>query len=701
LLEAALRERTERAHSILDSVPQIVWSCDAEGKCDYLSPQWRECTGRDPQRDLPFGWAAAVHEGDRDRARVAWLRSVTDGTSFEIEFRLRHRDGGHRWAIARALPERTPDGRVVRWYGTCTDVHERIEAKLALADSEALNRSVLDASPDCIILIDGDSRILFVNRRGPCALDLDGPEALIGTRWLDVLDAANRTEARRAIASAGKGETSHFTMMQPTAKGAAKWWDVVVTPSGVRGPCGRLVVIARDVSHQKQSEERVRWIANHDPLTGLPNRLLFQERLDEIAGSYGAVGDGFALLLLDVDDFKRINDSLGHDAGDSLLCAFGERLREATRADDFVARLGGDEFAVILNGVGRPGEVEAAGAAILDALRKPHIHGGRILDCNASIGASLFPLHGTGRTELMKHADIALYVAKGAWRGNLRIFDARMRSDMQNRMSMIGLAREALASDLIVPFYQPKIDLRTGRVSGFEALLRWRHHTRGIQAPDTIAAAFEDHGTAAAISDRMVAKVIDDMARWRAQGVEFGQIAINAAAAEFRRGDFAESLLQRLEAAQVPPEQLQLEITETVFLGRGADYVERALKTLSAAGVQIALDDFGTGYASLSHLKQFPVDVLKIDRSFVAELADSPDAAAIIRAVITLGHSLDIEVVGEGIETEQQAMWLTQKGCHYGQGHLYAAAAPAEELPYIIGRFAQSSASDADCGRVA
>jgi EAL domain-containing protein (putative c-di-GMP-specific phosphodiesterase class I) len=183
--------------------------------------------------------------------------------------------------------------------------------------------------------------------------------------------------------------------------------------------------------------------------------------------------------------------------------------------------------------------------------------------------------------------------------------------------------------------------------------------------------------------------------------VEFGQIAINAAAAEFRRGDFAESLLQRLEAAQVPPEQLQLEITETVFLGRGADYVERALKTLSTAGVQIALDDFGTGYASLSHLKQFPVDVLKIDRSFVAELSDSPDAAAIIRAVITLGHSLDIEVVAEGIETEQQAGWLTHKGCHYGQGHLYAAAAPAEELPGIIGRFARAPDCDADCGRAA
>jgi diguanylate cyclase (GGDEF)-like protein len=481
-------------------------------------------------------------------------------------------------------------------------------------------------------------------------------------------------------------------MMQPTMKGTPKWWDVLATPVETDGSAERLVVIARDVTHQKQSEERVRWIANHDPLTGLPNRLLFQERLDEVSTGGGS-GGGFALLLLDVDDFKRVNDTLGHDAGDALLCAFAERLRAATRADDFVARLGGDEFAVILNGVTQPDDVATAGEAILAALRQPHIHAGRILDCNASIGASLFPEHGTGRTELLKHADIALYVAKANWRGNLRIFDGGMRSEMQSRMSMLGIARQALRDDVIIPYYQPKIDLRTGEVAGFEALLRWRHATRGIQTPDSIAAAFEDLTTAAAISDRMVEKVIVDMRRWLDQGLAFGHVAINSAAAEFRKGDFAERLLERLHDAGIPAERLQLEVTETVFLGRGADYVERALKTLSKAGVQIALDDFGRGYASLSHLKQFPVDVLKIDRSFVADLGVDPDAAAIIRAVVNLGHSLDIEVVGEGIETVDQAQRLTNKGCHYGQGHLYSRAVGAEDVPEVVARFSRARAA--------
>jgi diguanylate cyclase (GGDEF)-like protein len=464
---------------------------------------------------------------------------------------------------------------------------------------------------------------------------------------------------------------------------------VLATPVDTADGGERLVVISRDVTHQKQSEERVRWIANHDPLTGLPNRLLFQERLDEICTGGGV----FALLLLDIDDFKPVNDTLGHDAGDALLCAFADRLRGATRSDDFVARLGGDEFAVILNGLKQAEEVAAAGDAILFALRQPHIHSGRILDCNASVGASLFPAHGTGRTELLKHADIALYVAKANWRGNLRIFDGSMRSEMQSRLSMLGIARQALRDDLIVPFYQPKIDLRTGEVAGFEALLRWRHQSRGIQTPDSIAAAFEDLTTAAAISDRMVEKVIADMRLWRDQGLSFGHVAINSAAAEFRRGDFAERLLERLHQAQIPAECLQLEVTETVFLGRGADYVERALKILSQAGVQIALDDFGTGYASLSHLKQFPVDVLKIDRSFVAELGQDSDAAEIIRAVVNLGLSLNIEVVAEGIETVDQEQRLFNKGCQYGQGHLYSPAVPASELPALLTRFGRAQAA--------
>jgi EAL domain-containing protein (putative c-di-GMP-specific phosphodiesterase class I) len=255
---------------------------------------------------------------------------------------------------------------------------------------------------------------------------------------------------------------------------------------------------------------------------------------------------------------------------------------------------------------------------------------------------------------------------------------------MQNRISMLALARDAIDKNWITPFYQPKVDLRTGAVAGFEALLRWHHPGKGFQSPDTIAAAFEDLTIATGLSDRMIEGVVADVRAWLDDGIPFGHVAINAAAAEFRTGDFAERLLERLEAARVPPQVIQLEVTETVFLGRGADCVERTLKTLSAAGVTIALDDFGTGYASLSHLKQFPVDLLKIDKSFVRDLCLTPDAAAIIRAVIHLGHSLDVRIVAEGIETRAQAASLLAQGCDFGQGYLYSRAVPAADVPAIL-----------------
>jgi diguanylate cyclase (GGDEF)-like protein/PAS domain S-box-containing protein len=683
-LEEALRASTERAHSILDSVPQMIWVANPEGRCEYLSPQWEAFTGRAIGGDVGDNWKEALHPDDCAMTGTAWRRCVETGNTFDLEFRLRGGDGEYRWTLNRAIPDRDAEGKIVRWYGTCTDVHERVVAERALAETEAVNRSILESSPDCILLLDREGTILFVNRLGPLALGLDGAEVMLGRRWPDLLSAEAAREARAAVAKGAKGQTAHLTSVHSGPDGASKWFDIVATPVfDETGRAVRLVVVSRDITHQKQSEEKVRWVANHDSLTHLPNRLLFQERLDRLVEG-GPQAGSFALLLLDIDEFKRVNDTLGHDAGDALLCAFAERLRETARADDLVARLGGDEFAVILNGVRDEAEVATAVDALMQALRRPWVHAGMVLDCDASIGASLFPLDGATRAELMKHADIALYVAKAAGRGNLKLFQPSMRSEMQNRISMLALARDAIEKNWIVPFYQPKVDLKTGAVAGFEALLRWHHPGKGFQSPDTIAAAFEDLTIATGLSDRMIEGVIGDVRGWLDRGVPFGNVAINAAAAEFRTGDFAERLLERLEAAGVPPEVIQLEVTETVFLGRGADCVERTLKTLSAAGITIALDDFGTGYASLSHLKQFPVDLLKIDKSFVRDLCLTPDAAAIIRAVIHLGHSLDVRIVAEGIETRAQAASLLAQGCDFGQGYLYSRAVPAADVPAIL-----------------
>jgi len=286
----------------------------------------------------------------------------------------------------------------------------------------------------------------------------------------------------------------------------------------------------------------------------------------------------------------------------------------------------------------------------------------------------------------MKSADMALYAAKAAGRGTLRLYRGEMRLELQKRTSMLRVARDALKRGNVRPYYQPKVELRTGRAVGFEALMRWKHPTRGIQEPASVSAAFEDLSVAALISDRMIAAVIEDIVRWRDHGIDFGHVAVNAAAAEFRRGDFAERLLERLAEAGIPPACFQLEVTESVFVGRGAEYVERALRVLNAEGIAIALDDFGTGFASLSHLKQFPVDIVKIDRSFVRGLEDDPGDAAIVDAVTGLGRRLGKTIVAEGIESPHQHALLQALGCDQGQGYYYGRPAPAGQVPALCAR---------------
>ena len=431
------------------------------------------------------------------------------------------------------------------------------------------------------------------------------------------------------------------------------------------------------------AEAQAAHLAFHDSLTGLPNRALFQRRLEDIQNGAEAAGD-FALVLLDVDEFKLINDTLGHDAGDAVLTAFAERLRRAVRHTDLVARLGGDEFAVLLGGANGPPDLERFSANLLELLCEPCVHHGKRIPCRASIGASTSRSDGTAPENVLKHADLALYEAKASGRGGFRLYRPEMWEAMLERGRMLEIAASALNSDLITPFYQPKVDLRSGAVIVFEALLRCFSRDGKPQGPDIMAAAFEDSGLALRLSDRMVDGVVRDIARWRAAGLDFGHVAINAALAELRRGDFASRLLAKLGREGIPPETIQVEVTESVLLGRGIDQVEQTFNELAQAGIRLALDDFGTGFASLTHLKRFPIEIIKIDRSFVRDLQIDEEDGAIVDALIGLGRALKIEVVAEGIETSEQRDFLAALGCRIGQGYLFGSALPADRVGDLL-----------------
>lgn len=430
------------------------------------------------------------------------------------------------------------------------------------------------------------------------------------------------------------------------------------------------------------AEANAAHLAFHDSLTGLPNRAWFQRRLDDLT-SVEAITPKFALVLLDVDEFKLINDSLGHDAGDAMLLAFAERLTSAIRSEDLVARLGGDEFALLLMGMSDPEELETFCDKLLERLREPSEHQGKLIHCSASIGAS--SCEGVDSAHnMLKHADLALYQAKDSGRGVYRLYDPTMWSEMLLRREMLSVAEAAIEGDFIRPFYQAKVNLETGAIIGFEALLRCCLPGQPAKGPECVAAAFEDSALAVKISDRMVDGVIKDISAWRAAELPFGHVAINAALPELRRGDFAARLLGKLHRAGIPPECIQIEVTESVLLGNGIDHVERALRELADHGIKLALDDFGTGFASLTHLKRFPVEIIKIDRSFVRDLQIDAEDGAIVDALIGLGKALKIEVVAEGIETRAQRDFLCALGCNIGQGFLFGRAIPSCGIPELI-----------------
>jgi diguanylate cyclase (GGDEF)-like protein/PAS domain S-box-containing protein len=559
----------------------------------------------------------------------------------------------------------------------------RMVAQDALERSEAFNRSILESSPDYTLLLDQAGKVIFCNSPGP---ESSSESTIIDSRWLDMLPAEAKAEGRKALGTAQQGKTARLIVAHDGPAGR-RWFDLAL--SRVAGSARQTLIVARDITYQKSSEEKAVWMANHDALTGLPNRIVLQDRLDAATSAAGQ--PGFALLVLDIDNFKLINDTLGHDAGDALLCVFADRLRSAIRPDDLVARLAGDEFAIMLRSTS-DAQVRRAVRKIYDTLHRPFVHDGRVIECDASIGACLFPRDGREGSELLKAADMALYSAKSSAKGQMKVFVSGLRNDFQARNSMLFLARRALAAGHVFPYYQPKVALRTGRIVGFEALMRWRDPAGLLRLPEKLKAAFDDPTLAKSISDRIIERTLADIRGWLDQGVEFGHVAINVAAAEFRSGKFAEQLLDKLGAAEIPARLLQIEVTETVFLGRGADHVHRALRQLSRAGLRIALDDFGTGYASLAHLMQFPVDAIKIDQSFIKSMGASGEAEAIARAIVTLGQSLGIETIAEGIERADQEASLLRLGCQTGQGFLYSRAVPADMVSQMLLREAKRSA---------
>ena len=433
---------------------------------------------------------------------------------------------------------------------------------------------------------------------------------------------------------------------------------------------------------EREEAGRLRWASEHDSLTKLPNRGAFQCRLQAAILTAMERGTSVALLLIDLDHFKHINDSLGHSVGDELLRHVSDRLRSALDKNSFVARIGGDEFAVVVEDECAEADILSIANRLAECIKVPVRTSQRLVSSGASIGAAIFPRDGQCAGDLFNAADTALYALKHAGRGGTKVFDELILREMRRSASHLNIARAATAERNVVPFYQPVVDLSSNQIIGFEALLRCAQAGR-FQSANVLEEAFADYEIATGLAGLMHRQVAADLSCWEKRGLKIGRIAINAAPAEFLRDDYAERFLAVVAENQLSGRYFTIEVTEHVFLGRSSEYVARAIGVLKAAGVQISLDDFGTGYSSLSHLRDLRVDTVKMDKSFIDKITDGGEAAAIVVAVLSLAKSLKIATVAEGVETEPQAQLLRSMGCDRAQGFFFGRpgdAAIAGEL---------------------
>ena len=542
------------------------------------------------------------------------------------------------------------------------------DANHQLAESRAMFETMFKTVPAPLVVVRMDGTIVSYNEAA--VRFLGATMEALGIRTIDEFYVDPNDRGLFLEQLSRDGYVDSFELQVRLADGSIRTVLLsgrMLDIDGVR----HIMTSVVDITERKAAEERVWRVASHDPLTNLPNRAFFQSRLEQVIAQAERSGSTVTLFLIDIDNLRSFNDTLGHDAGDALITRAAECLNFIARDRDMVARLGGDEFVIIAVDPLSLDEARALGERILSALRQPFSSAGGLLSVQASIGIASFPGHDKQPSDLLKDADLALKTAKAMGRNRVVLYAPHMRHPVEQSATAAADIQEALRQGQIVPFYQPKVDVMTGRVVGFEALARWRHPTQGLLTPGAFTAAFDDPELSIAFGEYMVRRVAEDIRLWLRQGIDCGRIAINLSTAQFSWVGLAKRFLDILQAADVPTDRLEVEITETVFLGRTAPHVVTALTQFRESGVKIALDDFGTGYASLIHLKQFPIDSIKIDRSFVQDIDADAENAAIVVAIIKLGASLGMDVVAEGVETAGQAAFLRQSGCRQAQGNLY------------------------------
>lgn len=584
---------------------------------------------------------------------------------------------------------------LARWRPAMLESQRR---KARLTDqSMRILSSAVEQSQSGIIIADCTGVIDYVNPRYTQITGYSKDDAIGRVAELlnnEELTDVNNISLQEALQLGVRWETF---MVSKRKNGEHFWQQVTASPIlDDLGALGHIVFNIEDISDRVETQAQMEKLAFYDPLTGLENRRLFRDRLEQGLKNLRRSKKAMALLFLDLDQFKRINDTLGHDAGDELLCTIAQRLRQCVRDEDIVARLGGDEFTILLANITSPDDAGLVARKILHALLDPVTLGAQEVTVSCSIGITVAPEDSMNASVLMRNADLAMYRAKDQGRNNFQYFTDDMNIESLARMSLENELRIAVSNEDFVVHFQPQVDMAQGRICGYEALVRWRHEQVDVIPPDRFIPVAEETGLIVKVGEIVLRQACLQLKALQASGVTEQTVAVNLSARQFRDRNLVHMVQQVLAETGLAARWLELEITESMLM----DNIDQAISILSelkALGVAIAIDDFGTGYSSLSYLTQLPVDKLKVDRSFISNLPDSPRHTAITTAIIAMAQRLRLQVVAEGVETEPQASFLTDHQCNILQGFLFCHPVSAADLPQHIlrmeDRFNTSKAS--------
>lgn len=672
--ESRLQRSKAEYRDVVEGTDDLITRVDRDGRLLFVNHASRRYFGLEPDECLGLPAFDFVHPDDQEATRKIFATWCEDATStLNWENRQVSRSGAVHMMQWNITPVRGPAGHVMGFTSIARDVTEQRHAEERLR----LAASVFNNSAEGILITDAERRIISVN---PALMEITGygMDEVVGLT--------------PSVFKSGRHDRSFYRAMMGEIEAAGCWRGEIwnrrkngeiypewLTISAVKDEAGVLTHYIGsffDISERKEAEERIQFIANHDALTRLPNRTLLDDRIRQAIVTSRRQEHYTAILLLDLDRFKLINDTLGHDVGDHLLEAVARKLTETLGETETVARLGGDEFIILMPDIESIDRVSILAQKLLAVVAEPYAVGDNELHVTPSIGISIFPDDGADAPTLLRNADTAMYHAKSVGRNNFQFFTRAMNDAVQERMTIENDLRRALEKGEFLLYYQPQVNCRTGAVTGMEALIRWQHPQRGLVSPDKFIPIAEETGLIVPIGEWVLREACRQAKVWHDQGQTNLRMGVNLSARQFQQPDLFRQISSALRDSGLNNSCLELEITEGMLMEDPEDAAE-LLRALASLGIRLAIDDFGTGYSSLAYLKRFTLHRLKIDGSFVRDISSDPNDAAIVSAIVSLADNLNMEVIAEGVESVEQLRYLEKHGCSEIQGYFFSRPQPA------------------------